>query len=84
MKFPLNWHRECLSNRRRSLAEQIRRHEQEASRIEQSTAEVEFYQEQINAASAKKLDGFDREKFMKKRRAHQDRADLKPRTTNAE
>ena len=67
MKMTIAWHEECLENQRASLARyqaDARRAVAEAERCYKSIME---YEAKITAAKAKGMDGFDPERFGKKR-----------------
>lgn len=66
--MPLSWHKECLENRRRTLLdklEEVRRVNEQADRMRR---EIIAYDAQIIEAETRGLDGFDPDKFGKKRR----------------
>ena len=68
MKMPLQWHKECLSHWKRSYSRlQKEIADLERKRDDQRT-EISFYETQINEAAKLKMDGFDRDKFRKKKK----------------
>ncbi len=66
--MPLSWHENCLRNSTYNLAREILELERLRKRCEQWAAENELYAQQIAAAKARNMDGFDRDKFLKPRR----------------
>jgi hypothetical protein len=63
MKMSLEWHKQCLGNKRICLdrkREDFIRHQKAIAELEDA---VWLYNEQINAAEERGRDGFDREKF---------------------
>ena len=75
MKMPIAWHEECLKNYRSYLTnkkiELLRIKEQLKNDIVRMESEEMFYSAQINNAKNKKMDGFDVDRFMVKRKAKQ-------------
>lgn len=69
MKMPIEWHEECLVNHHASLnriKQEFKRHEENLLR---ATSEYEFRKLQIEEAKRQGKDGFDSERFLKKRAA---------------
>lgn len=64
---PLFWHKECLSNWERSIEEKQRSIDQEIALLELSRKELKLYRKQIDRAEIEGREGFDREKYGKKR-----------------
>jgi len=71
MKMPIEWHEQCLENSEKSLREKeaYLDHfiDQETLAIERLRKECELVRQQIAEAKRQGKDGFDAEKFMKKR-----------------
>ncbi len=67
MKFPLKWHKECLANQRRNLLSLIEDERRATAAVDRSRRDINAYDAQITEAELRELDGFDREKFGKKR-----------------
>ena len=68
-KMSIAWHRECLKNWQNSLLskmDELRRINDEVSRMRQ---DIITYDSQIIEAETRRVDGFDRERFGKKRTA---------------
>jgi hypothetical protein len=68
-KMPMDWHRECLRNYKRSAAELERDLERRAADLANRKRNIAFYEEQIAAAEKRGVDGFDRERLLIKRSA---------------
>lgn len=68
MKKPIEWHQKCLENVKAHVARKL--HELNVAQSEYARAELNrnFYAEQIIRAMKLGLDGFDSERFMKKRK----------------
>jgi hypothetical protein len=69
MKNSLRWHRECLKNRQGSLEwtiKEIAKLRVTAERLEKENA---FHEKQIAQAEKEGRDGFDSERYMRKREA---------------
>jgi len=60
MKKSIEWHEDCLKNRRIHLQESIRR-------VEIDKAAFNLYEAQVNLAKKEKKDGFDSDKYLVKR-----------------
>ena len=67
MKMTLHWHRECLKNARDNLAREEKTVSRQIAHLEDFRLRVAHYENQINTAIEKELDGFDTEKFLNKR-----------------
>lgn len=68
MKMPIKWHKECLKNRQVYLLakmEELNRVNNEVARMRQ---EIIDHDAQIIEAETRGLDGFDADKFRKKRK----------------
>lgn len=65
MKHSIEWHQECLQNKRASLKRLGCDLEILLTQIEKINKECDLYTIQIREAIKKKKDGFDREKFLK-------------------
>lgn len=75
MKRSIEWHEQCLMNYRRSLDDRLRRLTNMEKEYERGVAEYEvmavaYNQDAAKLAEAKRrgLDGYDSERFMKKRK----------------
>jgi hypothetical protein len=67
MKFPIEWHEQCLENMKKNYereAEAVARMQQ---RLDRHGIEIEIYRQKIQEAKARGKDGFDSEKFLKRR-----------------
>jgi len=70
MKESIEWHEECLKNRKshiKELFEEIKRAALLADELKQNVEYCNFYQKQIDKAKQMGKDGFDRDKFLLKR-----------------
>lgn len=67
MKMTMQWHESCLHNQKRGLEEDRQRALQAIRQYRRHRKDVQFREAQINAAKAKGMDGFDPERFGKKR-----------------
>ena len=66
MKMDIEWHNQCFKNNMRhvsSLKAEISRMQKEVDRQDDL---LEHYAGQIDTATTRKMDGFDRERFMKR------------------
>ena len=70
-KFPVEWHRQCLTNAESSLAEDEKKLARYAADVDRARARVKFMRRQIAEADARGLDGFDPERLLIPRRAAQ-------------
>lgn len=61
------WHRECLANHQRSVAEKRERLAFLAAELERSERSLAFHADQIATAEARGLEAFDRDRFLVKR-----------------
>ena len=68
-KFQLDWHRICLANSRRNLAEKQTQLARMQSEVQQHLARHEFYAAQIAEAERRGMDGFDSSRLLIKKRA---------------
>ena len=71
MKFPIDWHENCLKNAEATYRKEMNHLCEEAERLEKTRVELDFYREQIQAANGfqhKKVAGFDSDKFLVKRK----------------
>ena len=68
MKFPIDWHENCLQNLKNSLSEAEQRFRRERAKLDKLEADVVFYQNQIDEARRRKLDGFDSDRLLGGRR----------------
>lgn len=66
-KQSIKWHEDCLKNSQASWAADQKRTSAEVERLEKWRIENQLYEDQIQEAKRKGRDGFDREKFGKKR-----------------
>ena len=67
MRFPIEWHENCLNNQKTYLISLRNKEKFLAKEIENLKVKSEFYSLQIEKAKEKQLDGFDRDKFGIKR-----------------
>lgn len=67
MKFPMDWHRTCLKNSEQSLAQTSLEIERANAKHARLLADINEYRDQIAEAERRGVDGFDRDKFGKKR-----------------
>lgn len=70
MKQPISWHKECLSNWHRTNSERKEQIARMQAEYDRSQRELIAYDAQIIRAEELGLDGFDRDKFGKKRNGH--------------
>ena len=68
-KFPIDWHQECFKNASAYVAGLRRDVERRRAELLESERKLERYAEQIAEAISRGLDGFDRDRFLVKRRA---------------
>ena len=68
-KFPMDWHRDCFKNVTAHVAGLRRDVERRANELAKSESELARYAEQIAEAEKRGLDGFDRDKFLTRRKA---------------
>ena len=68
MKYPIEWHRECLENSIRTLATQVQERDNLQRNIERARDDIAFYSFQIDLAKERGLEGFDRDKLGIKRK----------------
>jgi hypothetical protein len=66
-KMPMQWHDDCLRNWKGSVEERRLAMERAKADYERCAADCAEYEAQIAQAKARGLDGFDRERFGKKR-----------------
>lgn len=66
-KMTMEWHEECLRNQKRGVEEDRQYALQAIKQYRRHRKDVQFREAQINAAKAKGMDGFDAERFGKKR-----------------
>lgn len=78
-KFPLDWHRECLSNRRKSLARQQEQLDRLKAEVQKSVVETEFYANQIEEAERRGMTDFDKDRLLIKKPAPASRSSLEGR-----
>lgn len=67
MKFSIEWHKKCLKEREKSVEEIISKINALKSRLQIDISENLFLTYQIEQAELKNKDGFDQDKFLKKR-----------------
>ena len=67
--YPLEWHRECLTNSRMSLAQRQRELQRLQVEVQRHADEVGLYEAQIAEAERRGLDAFDRERLLVAKRA---------------
>lgn len=63
----LGWHCECLKNMRSHLKGQEEAALRAQARLHQLQNDVEFYERQINEATKRGMDDFDRDRLLKTR-----------------
>ena len=68
MKFPIAWHKDCLNNLQRSMAEAERTAQRAVQNFERIRAHALDYEAQIAEAEKRNMDGFDPERFLKNKR----------------
>lgn len=68
-KEPLSWHNECHRNWAASVAQRRSEVERAVADIERQERELSFYETQIATATARGMEGFDRDRFLVKRKA---------------
>ena len=66
-RMPMDWHHECFENASRSLRGRRAEVERLAADLKRYEDDLAFYQQQIATANARRLDGFDRDRFLVKR-----------------
>jgi prefoldin subunit 5 len=66
MEMSVEWHEDCLNNRRRNLEKRRRRLENVSQEIEKEARNIDYYIYQINTAKREKKAGFDRNKYLPK------------------
>lgn len=64
-KMTIAWHEQCLHNQKRGLEEDRQRALQAIRQYRRNRKNVQAYGAQINAAKAKRMDGFDADRFGK-------------------
>jgi hypothetical protein len=65
-KVTVEWHKECLANRRRTIDSKVREFLALQKEIQRETATTDFLEQQIATAEAQGLTEFDRDRFMLK------------------
>jgi hypothetical protein len=68
MKFELSWHKDCLRNRKKHNNTLLYTLQKIKESFEEDTAEILFYEQQIQEAEKQGKDGFDSERFMVKKK----------------
>jgi len=68
MKQPIEWHKRCLENMHRHLADKRADLLRAQNEYDSAYREFRFYEGQISLAIKDGLDGFDAEKFGKRRK----------------
>lgn len=66
-KMPIKWHKECLKNSEENLKRERKHHNEIAERLRDHELRNAIYREQIRRAEEEGRDGFDADKFNKKR-----------------
>lgn len=64
MKFPIEWHRRNLANRKNYLSRKIDQQSQLDREIIRLQNDIDFSSRQIDAALDRGMDGFDPERFL--------------------
>ncbi len=67
MKMPMGWHEWCLKNSKENLAREEETFARLTAAIERFRKQVAFHEAQIAEAQRQGKDGFDQDKFMKKK-----------------
>ena len=67
MKMPMAWHEECLRNQRTHYERELARLKVMQDELERTRVDINIYEYQIAKAKEQGKDGFDREKFNRKR-----------------
>jgi hypothetical protein len=67
MKFDIKWHEKCLVNTKESIARDKEYLERRRIQLEQLSQDALVYEGQIERAKKENKDGFDRDKYGKKR-----------------
>ena len=63
MKMSIEWHRDCLTNWKKSLQREEAEMGRLIERVERTRSQLTFYEKQIKDAVDKRKDGFDSDKF---------------------
>ena len=71
-KFSIAWHEQCLANSRETYERSRHEVDGAVARLERDRIRIEMYEHQIKRAKELGKDGFDSEKFGKKR--HKEKA----------
>lgn len=72
MKRDIGWHTTCLLNRKNSLEEMRIALKYMQSVYDKMQTDYHIYEDQIERAKRENLDGFDRDKYNKKRKIKKD------------
>lgn len=65
--MPIAWHELCLGNAKRTVAAERERAEAMLRSVARAEARLQFTENQITRAKEKGMDGFDADRFMKRR-----------------
>ena len=76
MKMAIDWHKQCLANWAKNLERDQAELARKIAAVERNKCEIAFYNKQIITAEAKKMDGFDCERFMLKEKEPRLKANL--------
>jgi hypothetical protein len=68
MKQPISWHKECLTNVKKSCIRQIKIAQEAAEDVQRMQTRILILESQIAEAERLSKDGFDADKFMQKRK----------------
>jgi len=68
MKHPIEWHQKCLENMRRDLGDKRADLFRAQNEYDRAYRELRLYEDQVQRAVNEGRDGFDAERFGKKRK----------------
>ena len=68
MKHPIEWHKMCLKNQKSSLEEKRKDMERANESFYSLRDDIGFYQHQIFEAQGHNKDGFDRDRYLVKKK----------------
>lgn len=71
MKMSIQWHEECMANRRSYLLDCKKRLLRDIQAYRKSRQDIRFAEEQLEEAKRRKLPGYDNDRFLVKRSAHE-------------
>lgn len=67
--FPIEWHEQCLRNMRSNYERELHALDERHKEVTQFWDRIKHYGSQIDEAKARGMTQFDRDRFMKQRRA---------------